>query len=69
MQYEYYIKSIHLKSVREGYVLGEDYEQYIRDFAARGWRFVQLVDLVNLAPNDRRIELIFERKQQEGGKK
>lgn len=64
MLYEYYIKSIPAKFGREGYVLEEDYEQYIIDFASRGWRFVQLVNLVNLAPTNRRIELIFERKQQ-----
>ena len=67
VQYEYYIKSIPTKSVREGQVLEEDYAQYIMDFTAQGWRFVQLVNLVNLAPNNRRIDLIFERKQQQGG--
>lgn len=64
MEYEYYVKSIPTKSVREGYVLEEDYAQYIKDFAAKGWRFVQLINLVDLAPTDRRIDLIFERSQQ-----
>ena len=64
MKYEYYIKSISVKSVREGSVLEENYEQYIIDLAAQGWRFIQLVNLVDLTPNNRRIDLIFERKQQ-----
>ena len=64
MKYEYYIKSISVKSVREGSVLEENYERYIIDLAAKGWRFIQLVNLVDLTPNNRRIDLIFERKQQ-----
>ena len=67
MEYEYYIKSIPTKFAREGHVLEEDYAQYIMDFAAQGWRFIQLVNLGNLTPNNRRIDLIFERKQQQGG--
>lgn len=63
MKYEYYIKSISVKSVREGSVLEENYEQYIIDLAAKGWRFIQLVNLVDLTPNNRRIDLIFERKK------
>lgn len=63
MVYEYYIKSISTKFTRKGYVLEGDYAQYITDFATQGWRFVQLVDLVERSPENRRVDLIFERKK------
>lgn len=61
--YEYKTKRIHILHGREGLILGEEYEDYIKNQAELGWRFVQLINLSNLAPLDRRIELIFEKKK------
>ena len=61
--YEYQTKTILLKHGREGLTLEEDYEKYIVAQARNGWRFVQLVNLSNLNPSERRIDLIFEKKK------
>lgn len=60
--YEYTVKRIALLHGREGMSLAEDYEQHIAAYAKQGWRFVQLVVFSELAPNERRIDLLFERK-------
>lgn len=61
--YEYHIQSIRLKRTREGISLAEQYEQLIASYAEEGWRFVQLVDLSNLSPDEQRVDLIFEREK------
>lgn len=61
--YEYKTKTILLRHTREGLTLEEDYEMYITKQAEKGWRFVQFVNLSNLAPSERRIDLIFEKKK------
>ncbi|MHA6258977.1 DUF4177 domain-containing protein [Sporosarcina sp. CAU 1771] len=61
--YAYHIKSIRLVHGREGLTLEEEYEKYILDQAEKGWKFVQLVNLSNLSPADRRIDLVFEKKK------
>ena len=63
--YEYQIKSIGLHYTRDGFSLAEEYEQLIASYAKDGWRFVQLVNLSELSPNERRVGLIFERKKGE----
>ncbi len=63
MHYEYHIQKISVQYTREGYRLEEDYERSIQSFAARGWRFVQLIDLTELDPKNPRIDLLFEREK------
>lgn len=61
--YEYEIISIPIKEKREGLFLDEDYRHHIAKKAKEGWRFVQANNLSNLAREQRRVDLIFEKKK------
>ena len=61
MEYEYHIEHLDIHTRREGISLNEDYEGIIANFSNDGWRFVQLVNFSELCPNERRMDLIFER--------
>ncbi|OFL49830.1 hypothetical protein HMPREF2767_00320 [Nosocomiicoccus sp. HMSC067E10] len=61
--YIYDIVSLDVSEKREGLSLKEDYSHIIQQKAQKGWRFVQVVNLTNLARGQRRIDLIFEKKE------
>lgn len=61
--YIYDVVSLDVSEKREGLNLKEDYSHIIQQKAQKGWRFVQVVNLTNLAREQRRIDLIFEKKE------
>lgn len=66
MAYQYFIKSIPVQYGRDGYSM-EDYEKHIQTYAAKGWRFIQVVNLVDISPKNRKVDLIFEKEVEEDG--
>ena len=61
--YIYDIVSLSVSEKREGLSLKDNYSNIIHQKAQEGWRFVQLVNLTNLSREQRRIDLIFEKKE------
>jgi len=61
--YKYEVVSIDISEKREGFSLDQDYSAIIHQKAKEGWRFIQLSNLSNLAKSQRRIDLIFEKKE------
>ncbi|WOS96269.1 DUF4177 domain-containing protein [Nosocomiicoccus massiliensis] len=61
--YIYDIVSLSVSEKREGLSLKDNYSNIIQQKAQEGWRFVQLVNLTNLSREQRRINLIFEKKE------
>lgn len=61
--YIYDIVSLSVSEKREGLSLKDNYSHIIQQKVQEGWRFVQIVNLTNLSRDERRIDLIFEKKE------